>query len=133
MTENESSIYEIATCPFEEIEDGYGTIIGLTSAQKHQGLTIPFYSKTVIEGKNFDFQCRPPVTCRSAEIHLRDNKQTIWLERHMILTQLFIGIGAKEPFLMVLGKPTHDRSDLNEQQRALPDLTNVKAFIIPPG
>lgn len=126
------TVYEIPTCPFEEIEDGYGTIIGLTSAKKNQGLTIPFYTQTVIEGKNFDFQCRPPVTCRSAEIHLRE-RETIWLERHMVLTQLFFGIGGKESFLMVLGKPTHDRMDLNEQQRALPDLTNVKAFIIPPG
>jgi len=51
----------------------------------------------------------------------------------MVLTQLFIGIGAKESFMMVLGKPTHDRTDLTEEQRALPDLSNVKAFIIPPG
>jgi hypothetical protein len=51
----------------------------------------------------------------------------------MDLTQLFIGLGGKESFMMVLGKPTHNRTDLNEEQRALPDLTNVKAFIIPPG
>ncbi|CAF4061186.1 unnamed protein product [Rotaria sp. Silwood2] len=50
----------------------------------------------------------------------------------MHLTQLFIGIGGKEPFLMVLGKSTHDRTDLTEEQKALPDLNNVKAFIIPP-
>ncbi|CAF4679773.1 unnamed protein product [Rotaria sp. Silwood1] len=51
----------------------------------------------------------------------------------MHLTQAFIGIGGKEPFMMVLGKPTHNRTDLTEEQKALPDLNNVKAFIIPPG
>jgi ureidoglycolate lyase len=128
-----SSTFKVPTCSFEEIEDGYGTIIGVASAQKNQGLTIPFYKSTVIEGKNFDFQCRPPITCRTAEIHLKENNETLWLERHMYLTQVFIGIGAKEPFMMVLGKPTHDRTDLTDEQKALPDLNNVKAFIIPPG
>lgn len=127
------SSFEVPTCPFEEIEDGYGTIIGVLSAQKHQGLTIPFYANTVIEGKNFDFECRPPMTCRTAEIRMKSNRETIWLERHMYLTQIFIGIGGKESFLMVLGKPTHGRTDLTEEQRHLPDLNNAKAFIIPPG
>jgi len=127
------SIFHVPTYSYEGIEDGYGTIIGVESAQKTQGLTIPFYNKTVIEGKNFDFHCRPPATCRTAEIRLKENNETLWLERHMELTQLFIGLGAKESFLMVLGKPTHDREDLNDEQKTLPDLSNVKAFIIPPG
>jgi hypothetical protein len=127
------SKYQIPTCSYEEIEDGYGTFIGVSSAKKHQGLAIPFYTNTVIEGKNFDFECHPPVTCRTAEIRFKPKKETLWLERHMHLTQLFMGLGGKEPFLMVLGKPTHDRSDLTEEQRNLPDLSTVKAFIIPPG
>ncbi|CAF0779100.1 unnamed protein product [Adineta ricciae] len=127
-----NAVFEIPTCSYKEIEDGYGIIIDTISAKKRGGLTIPFYSN-IVEGKNFDFQCRPPVTCRSAEIHVKPHNETLWLERHMHLTQLFIGLGAKESFLMVLGKPTHQRVDLNEEQRALPDLSNVKAFIIPPG
>lgn len=128
-----ASTFEVPTCSYEEIEDGYGTIIGESSAKKYRGLTIPFYSNTVIEGRNFEFECRPPVTCRTAEIHVKSIKETVWLERHMYLTQLFMGVGGKEPFLMVLGKPTHDRKDLNDEQKALPDLNNVRAFIIPPG
>ncbi|UJR13127.1 hypothetical protein I4U23_000151 [Adineta vaga] len=127
-----NSTFAVPTCSYEELEDGYGTIIGPMSAKKREGLTIPFY-KNIVEGKNFDFECRPPVTCRAAEIHFKSNKETLWLERHMHLTQLFIGLGGKDPFMMVLGKPTHNRTDLNEEQRALPDLNNVKAFIVPAG
>ncbi len=65
------------TCSYEGIEDGYGIIIGIESAKKTQGLTIPFYSKTVIEGKNIDFQCRSPATCRTAEIHVKENNETL--------------------------------------------------------
>lgn len=35
--------------------------------------------------------------------------------------------------LFVLGEPTHDREDLEEKQRALPDPNRVKAYIIPAG
>lgn len=49
------STFEVPTCSFEGIEDGYGTIIGVETANKNEGLKIPFYSKTVIEGKNLDF------------------------------------------------------------------------------
>ncbi|CAF1277343.1 unnamed protein product [Rotaria sp. Silwood1] len=128
-----NSTFEVPTCSYEGIEDGYGTLINVLSAKKNQGLTIPFYKSTVIEGNNFEFDCRPPATCRTAEILFNPNKETKWLERHMHLTQAFIGIGGKEPFMMVLGKPTHNRTDLTEEQKALPDLNNVKAFIIPPG
>ncbi|CAF4259441.1 unnamed protein product, partial [Rotaria magnacalcarata] len=87
----------------------------------------------VVEGKFFEFECRLPVTCRTAEIHFKPERETIWLERHMNLTQIFMGVGSKESFMMILGKPTHNRTDLTEEQKALPDLSNVKAFIIPPG
>lgn len=129
----ETEEYLIPTASYEEIENGYGTFIGESSPEQHQGLTIPFYTKTVMEGKNFNFQCRPPVTCRTARIQVKPRNETLWLERHMHLTQLFVGIGGKEPFIMVLGKPTHDRMDLSDDERALPDLSSVKAFVIPPG
>lgn len=37
------------------------------------------------------------------------------------------------PGLFVLGEPTHDRDDLDEKHRALPDPKRVKAYIIPAG
>ena len=119
---------ELPLCLYEEIEDGYGTIIGPSSAQKHQGLTIPFYTNSVIEGKNFDFECRPPVMCRAAEIRPKPKKEVLWLERHMYLTQLFIGLGAKEPFMMVLGKPTHSRTDLSEEKASFTRSEQCQSF-----
>ena len=37
------------------------------------------------------------------------------------------------PGLFVLGEPTHDRTDLDDKHRALPDPSRVKAYIIPAG
>jgi peptidoglycan/xylan/chitin deacetylase (PgdA/CDA1 family) len=50
----------------------------------------------------------------------------------MEMTQGFLVVG-KNPGLFVLGEPTHDREDLDEKHRALPDHTNFKAYIIPAG
>ena len=40
------------------------------------------------------------------------------------MTQMFVGLG-NTPFLMVLGQP--------DNSSPLPDMSKVKAFIIPPG
>merc|ERR550525_450233 len=69
---------------------------------------------------------------RTSQIHWREDHSATWLERHMEMTQGFIVLG-KNPGLFVLGEPTHDREDLNEEQRALPDPNRVEAVIIPPG
>lgn len=55
-----------------------------------------------------------------------------WLERHMEMTQGFICVG-KNPGLFVFGEPTHDRMDLSEEARNRPDLTRLKAYIVPGG
>jgi len=48
------------------------------------------------------------------------------------MTQGFLILG-KNPGLFVLGEPTHDREDLDEKHRALPDPKTAKAYIIPAG
>eukprot|EP00913_Durusdinium_trenchii_P029268 g27435.t1 len=96
------------------------------------GLGIPYY-KTVIEGANYEHADWKDQACvRTSQIHWRDDHNVSWLERHLEMTQAFIVIG-KNPGLFVLGEPTHDREDLEEKQRALPDPNRVKAYIIPAG
>lgn len=124
--------------PTKESFEPYGTLINDTV--HNPGLSIPFY-QTVQEGHNFDdIEFNGAVTGRTARIHPRPPKKccggadrdVMWLERHMNMTQIFIGIGTT-PFLMVMGVPTQDRWDLDDEGRALPDMSNVKAFVMPPG
>jgi ureidoglycolate lyase len=106
----------------ENIAD-YGLFIG--TDVPNAGLAIPFYKGSVIEGHNLPFVCNGRAVVRTAQIHKRAN-EVRWLERHLRMTQLFVGLGSA-PFVMVLGKPTHQRG-MN-----VPDLENVKAFKLPPG
>jgi ureidoglycolate lyase len=106
----------------EAIAD-YGLYIGTEVPQA--GLAIPFYRGAVEEGHNFSFRCNGRAVIRSARIHRRSPEVT-WLERHMNMTQLFIGLG-DQPFAMVLGKPTHARG------LSVPDLDDVRCFVVPPG
>lgn len=101
----------------------YGIYIG--TDVPNAGLSIPFYKGSVIEGHNLPFVCHGRAVVRTAQIHKRPNEVT-WLERHMRMTQLFVGLG-DAPFVMVLGKPTHASGS------ALPDPSTVKAFKIAPG
>jgi ureidoglycolate lyase len=101
----------------------YGLFIGTDVPDA--GLTIPFYKGAVEEGHNIPFVCHGQAVIRSARIHKRAPEVT-WLERHMDMTQLFIGLG-DQPFAMVLGKPNH------EQGHDVPDLDEVRCFVFPPG
>jgi ureidoglycolate lyase len=101
----------------------YGLLIG--TDVPNAGLTIPFYKGSVEEGHNIPFVCNGNAVIRSARISRRA-PEVNWLERHMEMTQLFIGLG-DQPFAMVLGKPNH------EQGGEVPDLTEVKCFVFPPG
>src|SRR4051794_24111684 len=83
----------------------YGLFIG--TDVPNAGLAIPFYKGSVIEGHNLPFVCNGRAVVRTAQIHKRSN-DVRWLERHLRMTQLFIGLGSA-PFVMVLGKPTHAR------------------------
>jgi ureidoglycolate lyase len=102
----------------------YGLFIG-TDVHR-QGLTIPFYRGSVEEGYNLPFECDGSAVIRTARISPRA-PCVLWLERHMKMTQLFIGLG-DQPFAMVLGQPTHDT-----QAPLIPNLNKVVCFVFPPG
>jgi len=106
----------------ETIAD-YGLFIGLDVP--NAGLAIPFYKGAVEEGFNLPFEYTGRAVLRTARIHPRSGDIT-WLERHMNMTQLFVGLG-DALFCMVLGKPTQARG------RDVPDLDDVVAFIFPPA
>jgi ureidoglycolate lyase len=101
----------------------YGLFIGTDVPDA--GLAIPFYAGAVEEGHNFPFVCNGPAVVRSARIHRRD-AEVVWLERHLNMTQLFIGLG-DQPFAMVVGRPNHE---LGED---LPRLDELCCFVFPPG
>lgn len=106
----------------ENIAD-YGVFIG--TEVPNAGLPIPFYAGAVEEGQNLDFQYHGQAVARTARIHPRPGEIT-WLERHLRMSQVFIGLG-DAPMALVLGKPNHARG------REMPDLEDVRAFILPPG
>jgi ureidoglycolate lyase len=89
------------------------------------GLGIPFYTGAVIEGKPIDFHHTGRAVVRCAKVFRRAPEVT-WLERHMHLSQLFIGLGGK-PFLMVLAPPNH------AEGRDVPDVDQAKTYRIPAG
>lgn len=89
------------------------------------GLSIPFYQGSVEEGQNLDFEYTGRAVVRTARISYR-NPEVTWLERHLRMTQIFVGLG-NAPFAMLLGKPNH------LQGESVPRLEDVKAFRIPAG
>ncbi|MDZ8053467.1 MAG: ureidoglycolate lyase [Aulosira sp. ZfuVER01] len=101
----------------------YGHLLGDDVSKP--GLGIPFYQGRVLEGENIDFTYRGTATFRTAKI-LPGYPSIIWLERHMHMTQMFIGLG-QAPFIMVMAPPNHD----NEEN--LPNLNQVQALRFPPG
>ena len=106
----------------ENVAD-YGLFIGTDVPDA--GLSIPFYKGTVEEGHNLPFVCNGKTVVRTARIHRRPG-DIHWMERHLRMTQLFVGLG-ETPMAMVLGKP-NQADGKNE-----PDAENIVAFIFPPG
>lgn len=106
----------------DELAD-YGVLIGTDVPRA--GLSIPFYRGSVEEGFNLDFQYHGRAVMRTARIHPR-SREIIWLERHLRMSQVFVGLG-DAPFMLVLGKPNHARG------AQVPDLEEVRAFVLPPG
>lgn len=98
----------------------YGVFIG--TDVPNAGLSIPFYKGSVTEGHNLPFAYHERAVIRTALIKPRSGDIT-WLERHMRMTQLFVGLG-DAPLCMVLGRPC---------DADVPQLEHVKAFVIPPG
>ena len=101
----------------------YGLFIGTDIP--NAGLPIPFYKGAVEEGHNIPFECNGSAVVRSARISRREGN-VIWLERHLKLTQLFIGLG-DQPFAMMLGKPNHAVGE------NVPRLADICCFVFPPG
>ncbi len=102
----------------------YGYLLGDDVSKP--GLGIPFYQERVLEGENIDFSYRGTATFRTAKI-MPGYPNIVWLERHMHMTQMFIGLG-QSPFIMVMAPPNHD----NDNQK-LPNLNQVKALRFPAG
>jgi ureidoglycolate lyase len=102
---------------------GYGVFIGTTP--QDPALPIPFYGGQVIEGQCLPFSSDASVVVRTARVNRRD-PEVVWLERHLHMTQLFVGLGST-PFVVTLGKPTH------RDGGALPNLDDVRAFLVPGG
>jgi len=122
--QNQPSVIEVPVVhATRENTVDYGIFIGTDVPDA--GLTIPFYKGAVEEGFNLPFRYHEHAVVRTARIHPRPGTIT-WLERHMRMTQLFVGLG-DAPLVMVLGKPTHQRG------MDVPDLSDVRAFVLPPG
>ncbi len=119
----ERSVFEVPLmdATADNIKD-YGVMIGAEVCRP--GLGIPFYA-SVEEGQNLDFSYHGRAVVRTARISKRSS-DLIWFERHLRMTQLFIGLG-DQPFVMVLAKPNH------EAGRSLPDFTDMVAFRLPAG
>jgi ureidoglycolate lyase len=101
----------------------YGVFIG--TDVPNAGLGIPFYKGAVEEGENLDFKYHGHAVMRTARIHPRSGEIT-WLERHLRMTQVFIGLG-DAPLALVLGKANHQKGG------QVPDLEDVRCFVLPPG
>ncbi|RCJ33557.1 ureidoglycolate hydrolase [Nostoc minutum NIES-26] len=101
----------------------YGHVLGDDVSKP--GLGIPFYQERVLEGENIYFTYRGIATFRTAKI-LPGYPPIIWLERHMHMTQMFIGLG-QAPFIMVMAPPNHENGE------NLPTLNQVKALRFPAG
>lgn len=100
----------------------YGVFLGPDEVKGN--LPIPYYD-SVIEGENLPFHCAGTVTVRTSCIKKwRENVE--WLERHLKITQAFIGLG-DQPFVIVLGKPNHTCG------QDKPILKDLKSFLFPAG
>lgn len=88
-------------------------------------LDIPYYPGRVLEGGDIGFRYRGDAMARTARLLPRPMPMR-WFERHLHLTQLFVGLG-EEPFAMVLAPPNHDDGS------PLPDLERARALCFAPG
>jgi ureidoglycolate lyase len=88
-------------------------------------MDIPYYQGRVIEGGDLGFQYNGRACLRTAQV-LPGDTTVAWLERHLLLTQLFVGLGGNE-FSMILTPPNHDAG------AELPDLSAAVTLRLPPS
>jgi ureidoglycolate lyase len=116
-----SSIVDIPVVPAtRDSLAPYGQFIGTDVPAA--GLGIPFYRGAVEEGHNLPFEYQGKAVIRTARIHPRSG-DIVWLERHLRMTQLFIGLG-DAPLALVLGRPC---------DAATPELEHLRTFVFPPA
>jgi ureidoglycolate lyase len=89
-------------------------------------LDIPYYPGRVIEGGDIGFRYRGRASLRTAKVLPGPEPRVAWLERHLFLTQLFVGLD-RSPFVMVLAPPNHGTGG------TLPDLDDASALMFPGG
>jgi len=65
----------------------------LVRDQVTAAIDIPYYPGRVIEGGDLGFHYNGRACLRTAQI-LPGDTTVSWLERHVLLTQLFVGLGA---------------------------------------
>ncbi|MDX3103364.1 ureidoglycolate lyase [Nonomuraea angiospora] len=88
-----------------------------------QAIDIPYYRGRVIEGGDIGFKYRGRAALRTAQVLPSQAPEVHWLERHLHLTQLFVGLDG--PYVMVLAPPGQSAPD------AVPDLTEAVALRFP--
>lgn len=115
----------------EENTKQVGWLINDSADFTQNRIQIPFYSHVTEGAIIADAQWDDPVV-RMAKVKWSDSRRIMWLERHMNTTQGFMMIGLS-PGLLILGEPTHDRTDLTEEDRMFPDYSRLRGYIIPPG
>jgi ureidoglycolate lyase len=124
MTNTQTQIFQIPVVDAnQENVKPYGYLLGDDVSKP--GLGIPFYQGRVLEGENIDFTYRGTATFRTAKI-MPGYPLITWLERHLHMTQMFIGLG-QAPFIMVMAPPNHEIGE------NLPDLNQVQALRFPAG
>lgn len=94
---------------------------------RQERIPIPFYDH-VDEGQNIPFEYTGKAVLRTARIHPTE-KPNIWLERHMDMTQFFIGLG-KSRFAMLLADSTHH---LQGEASNAPSLDEIVCYIFEGG
>jgi ureidoglycolate lyase len=97
----------------------------LVHQQVTQAMDIPYYKGRVIEGGDLGFQYHGKACLRTAQV-LPGDTTVAWLERHLLLTQLFVGLGGSA-FSMILAPPNH------ESGADLPDLSAAQTLRFPPS
>jgi len=98
----------------------------LITEEVNPDLDIPYYRGRVVEGGDIGFCYRGRASLRTAKVLPGGTAHVVWLERHLALTQLFVGLGSS-PFVMVLAPPNHATGD------NLPDLAAASALMFPGG